>query len=152
MEGDNMNTGIKRKILAVLSIIIFSMLVTTVVSVRAETGSSYLSRYKKLEKKCKKKFKYNGSQQEMNYESAEEYKLWDKELNYVYKDIYNKLTESNQKELKKSELAWIKKRDKKAEKSASEVKGGSMYPLLYNGAMTKLTKQRIKWLIKKYSL
>ena len=147
-----MNMKIRRKVLAVLSVIIFSMFVTAVVPVRAATDSSYLSRYKKLERKCKKKFKYNAPQQVMNRESAEEYQLWDKELNYVYKSIYSKLTVARQKELKKSELAWRKKRDRKAKKSAGEMEGGTLYPLIYNNTMTKLTKQRIKWLIEKYTL
>lgn len=140
----------KKTLLTIISLIIFSFFVTTATPVKATTGSVYLKRYKKLEKKCKKLFKYNGSQQEMNQESAEEYKLWDKELNYVYKKIYSKLTPEQQKKLKKSELVWIKTRDKKAKKSASEFEGGTMYPLVYNGTLTTLTKKRIKWLIKNY--
>lgn len=142
-----------RKMAAILSVIIFSVLITAVVPVpvSAETGASYMSRYKKLEKKCKKKFNYDAPQQEMNRDAAEEYKLWDRELNYVYKSIYSELSAEQQKELKKSELAWIKKRDKKAEKSASEMEGGTLYPQVYYGAMTNLTKKRIKWLIRNYA-
>ena len=145
--GNNMK---QKKLLTIISLIIFSFLVTAATPVQATTGSVYLKRYKKLEKKCKKLFKYDGPQQEMNRESAEEYKLWDKELNYVYKKIYSKLTSEQQKKLKKSELAWIKTRDKKAKKSASEFDGGTMYPLVYNVTLTTLTKKRIKWLIKNY--
>ncbi|RKI42610.1 DUF1311 domain-containing protein [bacterium D16-51] len=140
----------RKKLLTVISLIIFSFLVTTAAPVHATTGSVYLKRYKNLEKQCKKLFKYDGSQQEMNQESAKEYKLWDKELNYVYKEIYSKLTPNQQKKLKKSELEWIKARDKKAKKSASEFEGGTMYPLIYNETLINLTKKRIKWLIKNY--
>lgn len=146
-----MKTNIK--ILFILSIMVISLLagnVTAVTAVTAGTGSVYMERYKKLEKKCKKKFKYDAPQLVMNRQSAKEYKLWDKELNYVYKKIYSKLNTSKKEELKKSEIAWIKKRDKKAEKSASEFERGSMYPQVYNGKLVQLTKKRIKWIINNY--
>ena len=84
------------------------------VNVNANSKSSYLKSYKKLEKKCKKKFTYSGSQAEMNKESYEEYKLWDKELNKDYKMIKKNLSPKKAKKLVASERKWIKKRDKKA--------------------------------------
>lgn len=139
-----------KKVLAILSIIVISLLTISVAPAKTYANSGYMERFNKLKKKCNKKFKYNGPQQEMNRESLEEFKLWDKELNYVYNDIYGKLNQEEQKELKKSELAWIKKRDKKAAEKSSEFEGGTMYPLVYNDILIKLTKKRIKWLIKNY--
>ena len=105
-----------KKVLAILSIIVISLLTISAAPAKTYANSGYMERFNKLKKKCNKKFKYNGPQQEMNHESLEEFKLWDKELNYVYNDIYGKLNQEDQKELKKSELAWIKKRDKKSRK------------------------------------
>ncbi|MFG6395105.1 MAG: lysozyme inhibitor LprI family protein [Lachnospiraceae bacterium] len=139
-----------KKVLAILSIIVISLLTISAAPAKTYANSGYMERFNKLKKKCNKKFKYNGPQQEMNHESLEEFKLWDKELNYVYNDIYGKLNQEDQKELKKSELAWIKKRDKKAAEKSSEFEGGTMYPLVYNDILIKLTKKRIKWLIKNY--
>ncbi len=139
-----------KKVLAILSIIVISLLTISAAPAKTYANSGYMERFNKLKKKCNKKFKYNGPQQEMNRESLEEFKLWDKELNYVYNDIYGKLNQEDQKELKKSELAWIKKRDKKAAEKSSEFEGGTMYPLVYNDILIKLTKKRIKWLIKNY--
>ena len=110
----------------------------------------YTKRYKKLEKKCKEKYTYDAPQTQMNIEAYEEYGLWDKELNTAYQDVYKRLSAKEQKKLKKSEQKWIKKKEKKAKKEAKWCEGGSMYPMVYAGNLTALTKKRIKWLIKNY--
>ena len=110
----------------------------------------YTKRYQKLLKKCKKQFKYDGSQAEMNQNAADEYELWDKELNVAYKEVYKSLNAAKQKELKKSERNWIRKKEKQARKDASDWEGGSGYPCVYYGSLTSLTKKRIKWLIGNY--
>lgn len=139
-----------KKVLVIISITIISLLTISVAPAKAYASSVYMERFNKLKKKCKKKFKYNGTQQEMNHEALEEFKLWDNELNYIYNDIYGNLDQKDQKKLKKSELAWIKKRDKKAIEKSSDCEGGSIYPLVYNDILIRLTKRRIKWLIKNY--
>ena len=121
-----------------------------VVNVNANSKSSYLKSYKKLEKKCKKKFTYSGSQAEMNKESYEEYKLWDKELNKDYKKITKTLSKKKLKKLVTSERKWIKKRDKTAKEDAAGWEGGSGYTMAYNISLIEQTKSRIKWLIKYY--
>ena len=118
---------------------------------KSELGKKYTKRYNKLKKKCKKKFTYNAPQQEMNRQAHEEYLLWDDELNYVYKDIYKRMSTKEKNKLKKSEIKWIKKRDKKAEDEAAENLGGTIYPLIYNGSLTDSTKARIRWLIRTYT-
>ncbi|MFR2012158.1 MAG: lysozyme inhibitor LprI family protein, partial [Christensenellales bacterium] len=57
----------------------------------ANSKASYLKSYQKLVKKCSRKFTYSGSQAEMNREACAEYKLWDNELNRVYKKIKSSL-------------------------------------------------------------
>ena len=98
-----------------------------------------------------KKFTYSSSQYEMNKDSGEEYKLWNKELNKDYNKIKKAMPNNKVKKLVASELKWIKKRDKTAKKAAADWKGGSGYTMIYNLSLTKQTKSRIKWLIKNYA-
>lgn len=112
--------------------------------------STYTARYKKLEKKCRKLFKYDGSQSEMTRDANEEYVLWDKELNYVYKKAMKKASKSQKNTLKSSERKWIKKRDRVAKEESKDWEGGSGYPMIYSGSLTQSTKKRIKWIIKNY--
>lgn len=140
----------------VLSIILASAVMFTGINfsaVKTYTGTklSYTKSYNKLEKKCKKKFTYSSSQYEMNKDSGEEYKLWNKELNKDYNKIKKAMPNNKVKKLVASELKWIKKRDKTAKKAAADWKGGSGYTMIYNLSLTKQTKSRIKWLIKNYA-
>lgn len=111
---------------------------------------SYMTRYKYLELECQWEYTYDGSQGEMNADSYAEYKVWDNELKQVYKRVLKKISKSKAKELRKSQKKWKKKRTKYAENKASEVYGGSMYPMVYNINSTEYTKKRIKWLINNY--
>ena len=117
----------------------------------ASSKAAYLKSYMKLEKKCKKKFTYSGTQMEINRDAYNEYKLWDKELNRVYKKIKSSLSNKRANKLVVSERKWIKKRDKKAAKDASGWAGGTGYTMAYNGSLTDQTKSRIKWLIRNYA-
>lgn len=145
----------KRRLYKMVSIILVAVFMIagnniSTVTTYANTKSSYMNSYKKLEKKCKKKFTYLGSQLEINRDSYKEYKLWDKELNKDYNKIKNSLTNREVKKLVASERKWIEKRDKKAKKAAAGWKGGSGYAMFYNFSLTKQTKSRIKWLINNY--
>lgn len=117
----------------------------------ANSKASYLKSYQKLVKKCNRKFTYTGSQAEMNREACAEYKLWDNELNRVYKKIKSSLSDKRAKQLVASEIKWIKKRDKKADKDAAGWVGGTGYTLMYKSSLTDQTKKRIKWLIRNYA-
>lgn len=153
LKGEN---NMKRKLYLTFSIALAAIFMLSGISIStattyAATRSSYRNSYKKLEKKCKKKFTYSGSQFEINKESGEEYKLWDKELNRDYNKIKKTLSDNKRKKLVTSELRWIKKRDKKAQKGAEGWKGGSGYIMTYNFSLIHQTKSRIKWLIKNYA-
>ena len=87
----------------------------------------------------------------MNREACAEYKLWDNELNSVYKKIKSSLSDKRAKQLVASEIKWIKKRDKKADKDAAGWVGGTGYTLMYKSSLTDQTKKRIKWLIRNYA-
>lgn len=153
-EGEEKNMKMKsHKVLSIILVmaVVFTGINFSAVKTYAGTKSRYMKSYNKLDKKCKKKFTYSGSQYEMNKDSGEEYKLWDKELNKDYNKIKKALPNNKVKKLVASELKWIKKRDKTAKKAASGWKGGSGYTMIYNLSLTKQTKSRIKWLIKNYA-
>ena len=48
----------------------------------------------------------------MNQDSYKEFKIWDKELNRVYKLLYKGLSAKQKKVLKKKQIRWIKKKEK----------------------------------------
>lgn len=145
------NKKIKIILILVLCFGILLLNVYSIPSVKIEAKkATYYKQFAKLEKLCKQRFKYDGSQYEMNLESKEEYDLWDKELNRVYKKALVKINKKKQNALKISELKWIKKRDKKAKNDSKVWTGGSGYILCYNLSLVSSTKKRIKWIISKY--
>ena len=102
-------------------------------------------------RKCKKNFKYDGPQLEMNQDSYKEFKIWDKELNRVYKLLYKGLSAKQKKVLKKKQIRWIKKKEKEAAKEAAQWAGGSGQPLARNMVLITETKKRLRWLIRTYA-
>ncbi len=136
-------------VIAMLFYIGFAIITTDMAY--AANKNDYTERYNALERKCQKKFKYDGAQSEMNVDSHTEYKLWNKELNYIYKSVIKTLDDSEARKLKASEKKWKKQRKKKATEDAAVDEGGSLHPLEYNASMITQTKKRIKWLIKNYT-
>ena len=111
-------------------VMIFTMLITTAAVSMAVPASAAVKKqskrqvtlirsYNKIYRKCKKNFKYDGSQLEMNQDSYKEFKIWDKELNRVYKLLYKGLSAKQKKVLKKKQIRWIKKKEKEAPSKTS---------------------------------
>ena len=139
-------------------VMIFTMLITTAAVSMAVPASAAVKKqskrqvtlirsYNKIYRKCKKNFKYDGSQLEMNQDSYKEFKIWDKELNRVYKLLYKGLSAKQKKVLKKKQIRWIKKK----EKEAAQWAGGSGQPLARNMVLITETKKRLRWLIRIYA-
>ena len=85
------------------------------------------------------------TQQEMNAQAAEEFKKADKELNEVYAKVIGVLDDEAKEWLKKSQRAWLAYRDAEAAfRADAEARGGSMWPLIHEGARGKLTKDRVR--------
>ena len=72
----------------------------------------------------------------------EQYKSADEQLNRAYRQAMGQLSEARQAKLKEAQRAWIPFRDKTAEFEASEVEGGTMYPLVYLSALISMTEKR----------
>ena len=143
-------------------VMIFTMLITTAAVSMAVPASAAVKKqskrqvtlirsYNKIYRKCKKNVKYDGSQLEMNQDSYKEFKIWDKELNRVYKLLYKGLSAKQKKVLKKKQIRWIKKKDKEADKEVAQWAGGSGQPLARNMVLITETKKRLRWLIRTYA-
>ncbi|WP_195345714.1 lysozyme inhibitor LprI family protein [Paraclostridium sordellii] len=92
----------------------------------------------------------NGTTGEMGLAEATKLKRWDDMLNEIYSLLKTQLTESEMNELKNKQLSWIEYRDKTAENEASENIGGTLYSVVYNGSLAKLTKERCYELVNTY--
>ncbi|HJQ23303.1 MAG TPA: lysozyme inhibitor LprI family protein [Blastocatellia bacterium] len=87
------------------------------------------------------------TQAEMNDCQAREYKKADAALNTVYKQLMTKIDDEGERTaLKNAQLAWLKFRDSDCEFEAYQNKGGTIYPLIYDGCLTTLTRARAKQL------
>lgn len=101
--------------------------------------------------KCNK----SGTQMEMNQCAYEDFKNADKVLNMSYNELRSLERENKPylNKLKASQKAWLKFRDAEIETifacDSDDMKlcWGSMYPLLYNVEMQKLTETRTKTLV-----
>ena len=88
----------------------------------------------------------DADQQTMNRCAEADYARADAELNRVYKATMAGLDEHSQALLKAAQRDWIKFRDDECTYQNAQNEGGSIYPLVYNGCLTTLTKARTKQL------
>ena len=79
------------------------------------------------------------TQGDMNELSAKLYKLWDDELNSIWK----RLDEDAKAELLDEEGAWIKEKESKIEEAGKDWEGGSGQPLAENTEGADLTRARV---------
>ena len=93
---------------------------------------------------------YDGNTIEMKYASSEVLKKWDDTLNEIYGVLKTQLSSSEMELLKAEQREWIKIRDARAEKEASEFEGGTMYGLVYTEELGRLTKERCYELVQVY--
>lgn len=70
----------------------------------------------------------------------------DAELNKVYKELRETLSEDEKERLKEVQKLWITYRDKEAEFAASLYDGGSMAGLVKINTMTTATENRVQGL------
>lgn len=79
-----------------------------------------------------------------------ELKLWDDELNVIYKDIMSRLDTEEAEKLKKEERTWIRQKDEDARKAASRYKGGTLEGLEHTASLAKSTRERAYALLDSY--
>jgi uncharacterized protein YecT (DUF1311 family) len=94
---------------------------------------------------------FSQPQIELNREAAAEFEKADAHLNDIYKRALASaaaVDKVREQKLIKSQRAWLLYRDAEAEFEADEVRGGTAYSMVYNGARTNLTEERVKTLRK----
>lgn len=83
------------------------------------------------------------SQNEMNQCAEDDFKRADMELNGIYKKQMDSLDDESKALLRASQRLWVQFRDAECKYVNAANEGGSIYPLVQFGCMTKLTKLRI---------
>ena len=84
-------------------------------------------------------------QSTMNICADKDYRAADKKLNDVYSKVMTALDDAGYRaKLKTAQRAWIQYRDTECTFEVAENEGGSIYPLVYSGCLTRLTGARTK--------
>ncbi len=83
------------------------------------------------------------TQTDMNLLSFDIYTLWDDELNLIWGRLQEVLSKEEMQKLTEEELEWIAYKEAEADVIAEECMGGSITPLLVNGRMAELTRERV---------
>ena len=84
-------------------------------------------------------------QSTMNICADKDYRAADKKLNDVYSKVMTALDDAGYRaKLKTAQRAWIQYRDTECTFEVAENEGGSIYPLVYAGCLTRLTGARTK--------
>ena len=86
------------------------------------------------------------TQMEMSDCAAKEFREADQKLNKLYGELASKLEPERLAKLKEAERAWIKFRDADCDFQSYLNKGGTIYPMVYNGCLTDNINNRIKQL------
>jgi len=86
------------------------------------------------------------TQSEMNQCAYKEHQQTDKELNEVYSTYRSRLNETQKRQIKDVQLAWVKFRDLACDFESSGVKGGSVYPFILQSCLTTMTRARLQQL------
>jgi uncharacterized protein YecT (DUF1311 family) len=82
-------------------------------------------------------------QSSMNMCADKDYQAADKKLNEIYRKVAA-AQEGDTAKLKAAQRAWIQYRDTECIFEVAENEGGSIYPLVYSGCLTRLTNARTK--------
>ena len=83
------------------------------------------------------------AQQEMNYHSAEWYKLWDDELNSLWSRLSDELDAETKAKVLEEQRAWIKRKEGNATAAGVEALFGSLQPLLESETAAEMTRARV---------
>jgi len=86
------------------------------------------------------------AQQEMNICADKDFQAADGQLNAVYKKTMADLDDHSRDLLRAAQREWVKFRDAECTYLSAQNEGGSIYPMVYSGCLTTLTRERIKQL------
>lgn len=118
------------------------------------TVSDFFKRFETTENSSVKLWENVSAENAAAYHAAAEQErvLWDYELNLIYSEIRNRISDKEAEELKRMEIDWLKERDLYAERAAAKapVKIAQNQNLSYTRALTEKTKERCYWLASEY--
>ena len=83
------------------------------------------------------------NQMEMNQVSADLYKLWDDELNDIWKYLKANMPDEEMQKLTEEERAWISSKEAQIAEEGKQYEGGSIRPLAENSLGAQLTRERV---------
>ena len=86
------------------------------------------------------------AQQDMNQCADRDFHRADEALNRAYRAAMAKLDKDDAALLRSAQRAWLAFRDAECSYEAAPNQGGSIYPLIYDGCLTALTKDRTRQL------
>jgi uncharacterized protein YecT (DUF1311 family) len=86
------------------------------------------------------------SQNDMNTCADKDYRAADAALNRTWRDTIKGMDAHTLDLLRKAQRAWIQFRDAECTYQSAENEGGSIYPMVYAGCLTRLTKLRTQQL------
>lgn len=84
----------------------------------------------------------NGTTAEMKACLERDYKIADRKLNQVYRQLIATVEGEEKRRLIEAERAWIKFRDASCKFEAAEALGGTLEGLLFTGCLTEMTRDR----------
>ena len=118
------------------------------------TVSDFFKRFETTENSSVKLWENVSAENAAAYHAAAEQErvLWDYELNLIYSEIRNRISDKEAEELKRMEIDWLKDRDLYAERAAAKapVKIAQNQNPSYTRALTEKTKERCYWLASEY--
>ena len=83
------------------------------------------------------------TQTELNDLAGQKFKVWDNELNSVWKRLENTLSKDAMNRLRAEERTWISQKEKAMQQEAAAFGGGSMASMAYAEKGTELTRARV---------
>lgn len=86
----------------------------------------------------------------MKIYANKQYESWDKALNEIYSVLKQQLPADEMKKVQAEEIQWIKEKEDKAKKAASEFEGGTFAGVAYSDSLAQTTKARCYELVDRY--
>ncbi len=90
----------------------------------------------------------NLTQTEMNDLAEQQYKLWDEELNSIWKRLKETMDDEDMARLTEEEKAWIEKKDEEVKAAGADYEGGSLQSMVMSTKAAELTKAQVYELAK----
>lgn len=123
--------------------LIFSNGIQMQAAKKMDAAKSYYEYLEKLEKKEKKWTANAVTTKDLSEAASKSYRMWDDELNSIYKKLKAKLSKKKFQKLQLEQKKWIAYKEKEVEKVRKEWSNSSGQDFVLNSVATGLTKKRV---------